>query len=193
MHPRLALFLTTLVTSMICGGCGRSDQRLVDLSQENAKRQAEQNRAMAAQSQEIANAAHKLIEADAQARQEIIELQTDLQRQSQIERRNLDRQHEVLENERRQIAQQRHRDPVIAAAILNAAIFLACLSPLLLAWLVLRAIRSEPTEVALGDLLVNEMVADEPLLMPASLSHPRRLEHQAGQSMPEPSAGDRRR
>ena len=189
MHQFRVLCLTAMLLVVIwAGGCSPSDERLVELSQDSVKRQAEQNRAIAAQSQEIAQAAHKLVEADAQARQELIQLQTDLQRESQAERRSLDRQHESLEHERRQIAQQRHRDPIIAAAILNAAVLLACLAPLLLAWFVIHMVRHEPVEAALGDLLVQELVAEQSLLLPANLSGPQLIEHESSPSMRQPRA-----
>lgn len=117
----------------------------------------------------------------------MIQLQTDLQRESWTERRSLDRQHECLELERRQIAHQRHRDPIIAAAILNAAGLLACLSPLLLAWFVIRLVRHEPAEAALGDLLVQELIAEQPLMLPANFAPPQAIEHRAKLSVPQSS------
>lgn len=48
-------------------GCSSGDDRLVDFSQESAERQAEQNQAIAKQSQEIAQTAHRLVEADGEA------------------------------------------------------------------------------------------------------------------------------
>ena len=67
---------------------------------------------------------------------------------------------------------------------------MACLSPLLLAWFVLRTVQREPAEAALGELLVQELVADEPLLLPSNFAHPQMLEHQAGPLVPEPPAAD---
>jgi len=192
MPKLLVVFLTVILSLMICtAGCSSSgDERLVDLSQESVNRQAEQNQAIAKQSEQVAQAAHELVEADAKARQEVIQLQVDLQKDAQADRRSLDRQHEDLENERRQVAQDRHRDPIIAAAIQDAVILVACLLPLVLAWFVIRGLRHEPDEAVLGDLLVQELVAEQPLLLPANFSHPQMIEHQAGPVVPDPSASD---
>ncbi|GAG33437.1 unnamed protein product [marine sediment metagenome] len=94
-------------------GCSTGDERLVELSRESVARQAEQNRLIARQSTEIAAAAHELVEADAQARNEFIKLCRDLH----AERSSIDGQRAELERDRREIAWQRHRDPMIAAAI----------------------------------------------------------------------------
>ena len=105
-------------------GCKEDDQL-----QRSLQRQAEQ----------IVGASRQLVEADAKARGELIELQQNLQEGVQTERKSLDRQHEEIEAERQVIARQRHRDPLIAAAIVNTGVLLACIAPLLLAFWVLRS------------------------------------------------------
>ena len=184
-NPRIVLALAPLI---LAAGCSSNDERLVALSRESLARQAEQNQAMARQSQEIAQAARLLVEADAKARGDVIQLQTDLEKSAQAMRTSLDRQHEDLENERRQLASQRQRDPIIAAAILDAGMILACLLPLVLAWYVLRNLQQEPADAALGELLVQELVADEPLLLPSPLCRPAPLELEHDPSLLESSA-----
>jgi len=192
MTKRRVVCLTgiLLLMSRTVGCSSSADERLVHLSQESVKRQAEQNQTIAKQSREIAQASRELVEADAKARREIVQLQTELQKDAQADRRNLDRQHEELETERKQIAQARHREPIVAAAIEDAAILLACLLPLLLAWFVIRAIRQDPDEAALGELLVHEFVTEQPLLLPSNVSCPQMIEHQAGPLAPKPPAVD---
>jgi hypothetical protein len=76
------------------------------------------------------------------------------------------RQRDQLENDRRDIAAQRHRDPLIAAAITNFGLILACLLPLVLCVVILRALRNPVTaEEALIEFLVQEVVAEQPLLL----------------------------
>ena len=67
MHPMIQVVpLVLTLTVLIVPGCGdSSDERLVRLSQESVERQAEQNRAMAAQGQAVADASKELVAADA--------------------------------------------------------------------------------------------------------------------------------
>lgn len=173
-HPLMVLVMT------LTAGCSPPDERLHRLAQQSLDRQAEQNQQMGNQTHEIAKATRELVEADAKARKEVISLQADLQKDVGQERSSLDRQHEDLEKERIQIAAQRHRDPIIAAAIADAAILLACLAPLLLCWLVLRCLREEPLDAAVGELLIQEIVSDDSLLLPRTVEHDRQhaLAHQ---------------
>ena len=66
---------------------------------------------------QIAEASRRLIEGDAQARRDLLAAQKQLTSELHSERVNLDRQREEMEQERRNIAAQRHRDPMIAQAI----------------------------------------------------------------------------
>jgi thiol:disulfide interchange protein len=126
-------------------GCESDDARLARVSQEAAARQAEQNR-------EIAR---------------VVESQQALQQEIDADRGHLDQQRTVLEDERRAIAAERIRDPIIANALFGAVILAACVLPLVLTFFVLRgAHRSEPDDAALSELLVQELVAEEPLLLP---------------------------
>jgi hypothetical protein len=137
------LMLGLLVAA--ASGCESDDARLARVSQEAAARQAEQNR-------EIAR---------------VVESQQALQQEIDADRGHLDQQRTVLEDERRAIAAERVRDPIIANAMIGAVILAACALPLVLAFFVLRgAHKSEPDDAALSELLVQELVAEEPLLLP---------------------------
>ena len=97
----------------------------------------------------------------------LVESQQALQQGIDAERGHLDQQRTALEDERRAIAAERVRDPIIANALIGAVILAACVLPLVLAFFVLRgAHKSEPEDAALNELLVQELVADEPLLLP---------------------------
>ena len=126
-------------------GCESDDARLARASQEAAARQAEQNREMA----------------------QLVQSQQALQHGIDAERGHLDQQRTVLEDERRAIATERVRDPIIANALIGAVILAACVLQLVLAFFVLRgAHQAEPDDAALSELLVQELVAEEPLLLP---------------------------
>lgn len=145
-------------------GCRESsDDRLVEMAQEHVARQAEQNRQMAELHKQLTEGSRQLVEADARAREELVVLQHDL-RADQAE---IGHQRDQLEAERRRIAEQRHRDPLIAAAIMQTGLVLACLLPLIVAVYVLWAVgRSRQSDDAVTELLVEELVADQPRLLP---------------------------
>ena len=111
----------------------------------------------------LAEASHDLVQADAKARSETIGLQRELQ-QGQTD---LARQRDQLENARRQYADQRNRDPIVANAILTVGIILACLLPLILCISLVSSLRDPAqTDAALTEILVDEIVNNGPLLLP---------------------------
>lgn len=164
----MALVLATM-------GCSDGpDQRLVDVAMESAARQADQNQQMAELQQQVAGGAKQLVEADSRARQELAELQREL-RSDQAE---IGRQRDALESERREIAKDRYWDSILGVSIYAGAGILACLLPLLLCGWLLHATRDKHgTDEALAELLVEELTADRPMLLPPRQSVPL-LEHQ---------------
>ena len=128
------------------------DHCLARFAQESARQQAEQNREMAKLNREVA-----------QSHQELIGLGRDLEKQ-QVQ---VNDQRDLLESERRGIAKQRHRDPIIAAAINSVGVVLACLAPLALAGYLLYCLRDQKEDQLVAEILIQEMVSDEPRLLPA--------------------------
>ena len=128
------MMLTVLLATTIVG-CPDSDGRLVEMAKEHEKSQAEQSQQMARMQHEVAEGSKKLIEADGKARENLTALQHDL-RSDQAE---IGHQRDKLENDRREVAAQRRLDPIVAAAIMDVGIGLACLVPLTLAIYVLRS------------------------------------------------------
>ncbi len=154
--PLILLFLVTV-------GCGGSDGRLVELSERSLARQSEQNQQTAKQSTEVAKATRQLVAADSQARQELVAAQSHLESELHTERASLDRQHELLEVERKELAKQRHREPILAAAIMQAAALLACVLPIFLCVYIVNALRRETPSAELEALLIQELA--EPQLL----------------------------
>ena len=113
--------------------------------------------------------------------------QAELDQRIQSERHSLDQQRAALEVERRQIAHQRHRDPLIAAGITQAALLIVASLPILLLILLLRAAASEPEDAALSELLVQELASDAPTLLPAPVIHPPALESDPQNKLPPPN------
>jgi len=172
---------------LMMAGCQTDDDRLIDLAREHAARQAEAQRQMTALQQQVAEGSRRLVESDAKAREELTALQHDL-RSDQAE---IGRQRDKMEAERREIANQWHRDPIVAAIIMDVGIVLACLLPLIVAVYVLwSARRAGESDSAVAELLVQELVASEPTLLPTNRSAFSVLEHQAADAPPGNSGRD---
>ena len=178
-------YLVSCLLALTLAGCTDENARVAEMAREAANRQAEQNRQMSDLQRQVAEGTKRLVEAEAKARSELTSLQRDLQ-QSQAE---VGHQRDLLEGERRDIADHRHRDPIIAAAIMDIGLALACLLPLLLAGYALYCLRDPgQTDVAMTEVLVQELVADKPLLLPPPDSIPPTSERRAPST-----AGDGRR
>ncbi len=141
-------------------GCSSADQQLADLSRQSADRQAEQNRLVETNNQQVIDATRKLVEADAQGRRENIELH----RQIESERTVINQQRDTLEQERRELADQRNRDPIIANTVVAVAGLLAAILPLVACVYLLRGLFHKPDGEALADMLIEELVSERPLL-----------------------------
>jgi VIT1/CCC1 family predicted Fe2+/Mn2+ transporter len=157
------------VISLIAIGCSSGDERLVELSRQSDERQAEQNRVVANNDRQVLEATHKLVEADAKSRSEY----NELHRQIESERSGVNQQRDALEQERRQIALERSRDPIIAESIQAAAGLIAAILPLLVCLFLLRGLFSRTDDEALAEVLIEDLVSQRPLLTePAPISLP---------------------
>ena len=83
----------------------------------------------------------------------------------QSERSELGRQRDQLEVERREIANARYREPLIAESIKAVGLMLACAVPLLIAWQVLRSTDVVDENVAMAELLLEEFSSPAPKLI----------------------------
>jgi hypothetical protein len=167
----VTLMATALIAVVI--GCDE-DKRLVNALQDAADRQAEQNREIAYQSHQVAEATKAIVEADAQARKELAALQRDLQ----AEQAQINQQRDELESERREIAKQRQRDPIIAAAINNVGLILACLISLAVAGYLLYCLRDRSDDQVVGEILIEELLSDDPVLLPPPQANVAAIEDQ---------------
>jgi hypothetical protein len=149
-----------LVLVLLATGCSSRDDRLIDLSQKSTERQAEQNRLVETNDRQVIEATNRLVEADAKSRTENLALH----RQIEVERADVNQQRDALEQERRQIAAERNRDPIIAESIQLAAGLIAAVLPLLVCLYLLRGLFDKPDQDALAELLVEDLVSRQPLL-----------------------------
>jgi hypothetical protein len=180
-RPRWPLLMLVLIAV----GCSSDDERLVDLSRQSLDRQTEQNRLVEANNRQVIDATQRLVEADAQARRENIQLHREIQ----TERSGINQQRDALEQERRQIADTRNRDPIVAESIQSAVGLIVAALPLVVCLFVLRGLFHKSDDEAMADVLVEELVTQQPLLAdPES----RLLPSQApSESLPSPVAPPR--
>jgi ElaB/YqjD/DUF883 family membrane-anchored ribosome-binding protein len=196
MIAALLMLLTTI-------GCGPApdmrDPRLADFARQSTEQQARQNEAMAKQSQavveesqKLAEAAQQLVQSDAKARTDMIAAQERLTTQLDQQRAAADKGRDQLEQERKQIAAQRHRDPIVAASIQTVGLIMAALLPLVVCIFVIRQMcRAEPDDAAVASLLVTELTAERPLLLPAPALRPApALAHHASSCLSDGDASD---
>jgi hypothetical protein len=146
--------------------------------EEAADRQAQQNTAMAELNKEVASGSRSLVAADAQARKEIVGVHRDLQ----AERTRLDTSWGALEEERKEIAGQRRTESMLVPVtklVGGVALVIALLG---FCWYALVAARrSDDTDAQLNELLICEVLGDEPTLLLSDQHVPRLL----GQPSPD--------
>lgn len=168
------MLMTVLIPGTIAGCSPAPDERLAEFAQQTMTEQVRQNQRMADQSEAIVEESHQLAEAakelvkrDAEARRELIAAQQKLTSQLNEQQSTIYTGHEQLEQDRREIAEQRQRDPIVAAVIQNVGLVIACLLPLLVAVQVIWQMQSqEPDHAAVAELLTLELTSKEPLLLP---------------------------
>ncbi len=156
-------YVSLFVLMIFLAGCS-SDERLITLSREAANRQAQQNQEMARVNRSVAEGTNHLIEEHAQSRKDLAELQGTVQAQQS----EIHRQRDALETERRSIADQRLTEsrlgPVLSSlGILALGVTTLCFC----SYLVIRLVPSN--EDPLGELLLEDLVSEEPKLFPNPL------------------------
>jgi hypothetical protein len=154
--------LPALLISLIVG-CGSNDEQLVKMANDHEGRQAEQNVRMADLQKQVAEGSKRLIEADAESRAKFLALEDNLRG----DRAAIGQQRDALEADRREIAAQRNRDPIVAAAIIQVGLYIACLLPLVLAGYLVYAMRhtASQDDAIVAEFLVTDIAAEHPLLL----------------------------
>jgi len=154
------LMILAAATLVTVTGCDEN-ARVARVAQEAADRQADQNKELARLNRETAEGTKRLVGADAETRKELASLQRDLQAAAS----EVGRQRDALEADRRELDARRHRDSVVAAAIQSAAVVVACVLPLVVAWYLLRSVRDEGDDPVVTEVLITELTTDHPRLL----------------------------
>ena len=170
-----------LALALAMVGCGESpdmrDQRLAEFARQSMAEQqkqnariADQSKAVVDESHQLAKAAKELVNLDAQARRELLAAQSELTSQLSQQQSVVDAKRDELEQERREIAGRRNRDPIIASVIKHTGLILGCLAPLAICAYVIRQMQSqEPDHAAVAELLVQELTRPKILSVPKTL------------------------
>ena len=141
-------------------GCD-TDERLVKLASKAADRQAEQNKEMARVNQSVAEGTKSLITEHSQSRKELTGLQKDIQSQQT----DVNHQRDQLEVERRQIAGQRLTESRLGPVLRSLVIVALGVTTIgFCGYLLVRLY--QPNDDPLGELLLEDLVSEEPKLLP---------------------------
>jgi hypothetical protein len=129
----------------------------LDIAREAANRQAEQNRQMAALQDKVADGATRLVEEEAQVRQDLLAVHRDLH----DERSELWASWNSLESQRQSFAAARRAETALAALLRGSGAMFAAILSLALAWLALFGLRrhDDSMEVACSLLLEDFMAS----------------------------------
>jgi hypothetical protein len=146
-------------------GCREKDgyREVTEVAHQAADRQAAQNVEMARVQREVAEGTRRMVEADAEARKEIVVVHQEIQ----AERATLSDSFDKLETERKQIAQERRTESVLVPAVKVIGGAAVAIVVVLFCWALLVGLRrSDATDADVSELLIHEMVSDHPQLLP---------------------------
>jgi len=146
---------------VIISGCENDTSQVAQVTQEAATRQAEQSLEMAHLNHEVAAGSKRLVEGQANAAQ-----------QWQTMEQKIHEQQDHLEAERRQQADTRQRDSLLAPILWTTGALLLCCLPLLVCWQLLTGLATETQEATITQLLLDEMIS------------PSRIATQPGDALP---------
>ena len=160
--PKQMMVMVVAIVALVIAGCPDDEnKRLAEQAERNLERQAAQELRNSDLHREVAEATKQLVKADAAAREDMMALHRDVQ----LERSELGRQRDLLELERRDIANTRNRDPLIAEAIKIVGLMLVCTVPLFIAWQILRRSDQADENAAMAELLLEEISSPVPTLI----------------------------
>ena len=169
MNPPLQ-HATMILLIVLATGCSSSDDRLVRHVAESNRQQAQQNSEMAKVHREVAEGTSRLVDAVAESRKEMVAMESDLQDQRT-----------QLDKERRSLANERHRESILAPVLSNVGLMLVAALPLVLCWYLLHGLRTPDEDVS--ELLVQNLV-NEQIALPSPPDR-QRIEHETPPTLGE--------
>ncbi|MCB9875873.1 MAG: hypothetical protein H6821_17030 [Planctomycetaceae bacterium] len=160
--------LTLLTAIALIGGCSE-DERLARMAQESVRQQSSQNQEMTRLNREVAGGVKRLVESENESRQELTSLHRDVQQQQA----DTSKQRDQLEIDRKQLADERYRESLLAPIVSHVGLLLVCALPLVLAGYLLHVWQHESRDdLAIGEILIEELVSERPRLLPQNPATP---------------------
>lgn len=153
--------IVTALALILLTGCSENE-KLAQMAEKAADRQAGQNKEMARLNREVAEGTKLLVEADAEARADMIDIQKDLCSQQA----EVGYQRDELEAERQDISAQRLRESLLAPIIDNLGPLLVVVAVLFFCGLLVHSMGNGKDD-AIGEVLIEELVAERPTLLPS--------------------------
>jgi len=132
---------------VISSSCENDSSQVAQVAQEAGRRQAEQSLEMTHLNREVAAGTKRLVEG-----------QTDAAQQWQTMEQKILEQRDQLEAERRQQADTRQRDSLLAPILWTTGVLLLCCLPLLVCWQLLTGLATETQAATITQLLLDEMI-----------------------------------
>lgn len=155
--------LTVLSLGLIAAtGCTTRDDSLAQLAAQSTSQQSRQSEQVAHASAHLTAGAQHLAESSGRSQESLIALQRELQ----AEQATISQQRDALALERKELAREQRTAPVVAMALQQLGLWLACLLPLILAWYVLRGCAVTAPDQALAEVLIEDLVSSESSVLP---------------------------
>ena len=126
---------------------------------------------MARVHREVAEGTSRLVEAVAESRKEMVAMESDLQEQRT-----------QLDKERRSIANERHRESLLAPVVSSVGLMLVAALPLVLCWYLLHGLRTPDEDVS--EVLIQNLVSEQ-LALPTPPSDRQRIEQETPPALAE--------
>ena len=157
----------TALTVVLLTGCDE-DEKVAKVAIQAADRQAKQNQEMARVNREVAEGTKRLVEADAEARKDVLAMQKDLQGQAS----EVGQQRDLLESERREVAGQRLRESILGPIIANMGPLLVCALVLAFCSLLIYGLRVDKgdDDSIVAEVLIEDLASERPKLLPPASS-----------------------
>jgi len=164
MHKTISrrILILPVLASNLMIGCSDSD-RVARVATEAARQQAKQNEEMARLNREVAEGTKRLVEADAEARKDLMEMQQD----ELTERAKVSKQRDRLEAERQAIAGQRRTESMLGPILKSCSLAVLCVVTIGFCWYVLFGLRQhDDSDQILNELLVGELTSESSSQLP---------------------------
>jgi len=144
-----------IVALAVMIGCNNKDPRLARMAEQTTAQQAAQNQQSAQLNEKVVANHRQMVEAIERSRQDLQSLQHEL-----------NAQRSAVDQQRQDLAARQYRESLLAPVLSSLGIILAAALPLVLAWYLLPGLRSSnPDAELVGQLLVEDIVREHPVLL----------------------------